>query len=105
MHVLRIKTVLQRHDYLSELEMLRGHCTQVLQLRQNHLDEDTYQILIENISNRAMKTNILNALAAYPEDILPLSTAEIVNGQVQWAITTPPPGGGAGSASVSARGY
>ena len=65
--------------------MLRGHCTQVLQLRKSHLGEDTYQILIENISNRAMKTNILNALAAYPEDILPLSTAEIVNGQVQWA--------------------
>ena len=32
-----------------------------------------------------MKTNILNVLAAYPQDIHPVSTTEIVNGQVQWA--------------------
>ena len=85
MHVLRIKGTLTKHNSLSELEMLRGHCTQPLQLRRSHSDEDTYQILIENISNRAMKTNILNVLAAYPQDIHPVSTAEIVNGQVQWA--------------------
>ena len=42
MPVLRIKGTLTKHNNLSELEILRGHCTQALQLRRSHSDEDMY---------------------------------------------------------------
>ena len=46
------------------LEMLRSFCPQVLQLRQDHNGDGVYQIIIENVSNRQLKTNLLNTLAS-----------------------------------------
>ncbi len=81
---------MRNNDDLADKEMLRSFCPQVIQLRKTHQDDDVYQILIENISNRALKTNLLNVLASVgptvgDREIEPIATAEIVNGQLTWA--------------------
>ena len=79
----RIKTCLQGNDDLAPLEMLRSFCPQALQLRQDHNGDGVYQIIIENVSNRQLKTNLLNTLASPGlQAIEPIATAEVVNGQI-----------------------
>jgi hypothetical protein len=52
----------------------------------DHNVDGVYQIIIENVSNRQLKTNLLNTLASPGlQAIEPKATAEVVNGQMSWA--------------------
>jgi hypothetical protein len=73
-------------NMLIKSKVLRSFCPQVLQLRQDHNGDGVYQIIIENVSNRQLKTNLLNTLASPGlQAIEPIATAEVVNGQMSWA--------------------
>jgi hypothetical protein len=58
-HLQRIQNAIHNNNDLADKEMLRSLCPQVIQLRKIHQDDDVYQIIIENISNWALKTNLL----------------------------------------------
>ncbi len=73
-------------NMLIKPKVLRSFCPQVLQLRQDHNGDGVNQIIIENVSNRQLKTNLLNTLASPGlQAIEPIATAEVVNGQMSWA--------------------
>ena len=84
-HIERIVHSMKQQQDNIELDMLKTLCTQTLQLRRTAQDDDIYNIIIENISNRALKTNLLNTLAAAGNALEPIATAEIVNSNLTWA--------------------
>ncbi len=50
------------------------------------INPKVFSITLENVSNRQLKTNLLNTLASPGlQAIEPIATAEVVNGQMSWA--------------------
>ena len=85
-HTNQLISTIKSYDDLSAREILRKFCRQVIQLRKTTKEDNVYLLIIENISNRKMKSNLMDALKDLgPDKIELMTTAEIVNGELTHA--------------------